>query len=94
VTSKPSVASHAASRPVPQARSIANGFGDRDVRLVRTEPVVRALGFEAALPDGMHFSVLGHRMVGELLTAEVLDWLGQRSDENAIAADLLLRQTR
>jgi lysophospholipase L1-like esterase len=73
---------------------LVDGFGDRDVRLVRTEPVVRALGFEAALPDGMHFSVLGHRMVGELLTAEVLDWLGQRSDENAIAADLLLRQTR
>lgn len=70
------------------------GFGDPDVRLVRTEPVVRAVGFEAALPDGMHFSVLGHRLVGELLTAEVVDWLGQRSDDTAIAAELLLRQAR
>lgn len=72
-------------------------FGDPDVRLVRTEPMVRALGFEAALPDGMHFSVLGHRRVGELLAAEVLDWLGRRGDEgaeNAAATDLLLRQVR
>ena len=69
------------------------GFGDPDVRLVRTEPVVRALGFEAAMPDGMHFSVLGHRRIGELLVPEVLDWLAQR-DEGAVSADLLLRQAR
>jgi lysophospholipase L1-like esterase len=68
-------------------------FADPDVRLVRTEPMVRGLGFEAALPDGMHFSVLGHRTVGELLAGEVVDWLGRRWDERA-PADLLLRQAR
>lgn len=69
-------------------------FGDPDVRLVRSEPIVRSLGFEAALPDGMHFSVLGHRRVGELLASEVLDWLSSREHSGAVTADLLLRQAR
>jgi lysophospholipase L1-like esterase len=69
-------------------------FADPDVRLVRSERMVRRLGFEAALPDGMHFSVLGHRMIGELLAGEVVDWLGQRRDESAAPADLLLRQAQ
>jgi lysophospholipase L1-like esterase len=73
---------------------LITGFADPDVRLVRTEPLVRALGFDAALPDGMHFSVLGHRRVGELLAAEVLDWLAQRADETAAISGPLLRQAR
>ena len=70
------------------------GFDDPDVRLVRTELVVRSLGFEEALPDGMHFSVLGHRRVGEVLAAEVLDWLEQRRDQRTVPPGMLLRQAR
>ena len=58
-------------------RAVA-GFQDREIRLVRTEPMVRRLGFSTALPDGMHFSPRGHQEVGDLLASEVFGWLGAR----------------
>jgi lysophospholipase L1-like esterase len=54
------------------------GFDDPEIRLVRTEPMVHRLGFPEALPDGMHFSPLGHQEVGDLLAGEVFGWLGAR----------------
>lgn len=55
-------------------RAVA-GFDDPEIRMVRTEPMVRRLGFPRTLPDGMHFSPEGHREVGELMAADVLGWL-------------------
>lgn len=46
-----------------------------NVRLVRTSEVSRELGIEKATPDNLHFSVEGHARAGEMLSAEVLDWL-------------------
>lgn len=51
-----------------------DGFDDPEVRLVPVAAACTAAGPEA-LHDGMHFSPLGHRVVGELLAAEVLSWL-------------------
>jgi lysophospholipase L1-like esterase len=58
-------------------RAVA-GFEDPEIRMIRTEPMVRRLGFRAALPDGMHFSPRGHQEVGDLLAREVFGWLGAR----------------
>ncbi len=52
---------------------------DPDVRLVRVSAVVRELGPDRALPDGMHYSADGHVLVGERLAGEVLTWLGPRA---------------
>ncbi|MGI8537313.1 MAG: SGNH/GDSL hydrolase family protein [Mycobacteriales bacterium] len=56
-------------------RRVVDGFDSAEVRLVEVSKVVDELGFEVAAPDSMHFSVVGHRRVGELLAAEVLSWL-------------------
>jgi lysophospholipase L1-like esterase len=55
-------------------RAVA-GFDEPEIRLVRTEPMVRDLGFAAALPDGMHFSPAAHRRIGDDMARQVLEWL-------------------
>lgn len=49
-------------------------FADPEVRLVRVSELMAAAGAEA-IPDTMHYSPAGHRLVGETLAAEVLSWL-------------------
>lgn len=49
-------------------------FDDPEVRLVRVSELLAAAGPEA-IPDTMHYSPEGHRLVGEALAAEVLSWL-------------------
>jgi lysophospholipase L1-like esterase len=58
-------------------RDVVAGFGDPEVRLVESSRICRELGDEASY-DGMHYSPLGHRAVGEALAAEVLEWLGRK----------------
>lgn len=48
------------------------------VRLVEASADAAALGEEAVLPDGMHRSALGHRLLAERLVREIAGWL---SDE-------------
>jgi lysophospholipase L1-like esterase len=60
-------------------RTVA-AFGSDDVRLLQTEPMVNRHGFPAALPDGMHFSALGHLEVGEACAAEVIGWLDRPAE--------------
>ena len=55
-------------------REVVDGFDDPEVRLVPVSAACSAAGPEA-LGDGMHYSPLGHRVVGELLAEEVLSWL-------------------
>jgi predicted exporter len=50
--------------------------GDDGVRLVDTRSMVEELGCDKVLPDGIHFNVEGHRRVAEMITREILDWLG------------------
>ena len=50
-------------------------LGDPDVRIVAASAMVEELGVDAGLPDGMHFSALGHQRLGELLAAEMVPWL-------------------
>jgi lysophospholipase L1-like esterase len=59
-----------------QLREAVASFGDAEVRLVR---VSEAIGMEGpdAMPDEMHYSPLGHRVVGELLAAEVHEWMSE-----------------
>ncbi|MGI8537314.1 MAG: hypothetical protein ACR2K2_12680 [Mycobacteriales bacterium] len=55
---------------------VVRDLGDEEVRFVRSSAIVRELGFDVALPDGLHRSAVGHRRTAELLAAEVRDWLG------------------
>lgn len=57
-------------------REVVASFNDADVRLVRVSEVIAAAGPEAML-DQMHYSPLGHRLVGELLAAEVHEWMSE-----------------
>lgn len=57
-------------------------FDDPEVRLVRVSELLADAGPEA-IPDTMHYSPLGHRLVGEALAAEVLSWLGPGSSPPA-----------
>lgn len=50
------------------------GFDDDEVRLVESSRLLAEAG-AAAMVDGMHYSPLGHRIVGEALASEVLRWL-------------------
>lgn len=50
-------------------------IGDDDVRLVAMSEVADKLGIEAALPDALHYSATAHRLVAEMLAAEIVPWL-------------------
>jgi len=49
---------------------------DDAVRLIDTRSMVQELGADKVLPDGIHFNVEGHHRVAEMITREILDWLG------------------
>ncbi len=55
---------------------VVASFDDPEVRLVRVSAACAAAGATAS-QDGMHLSPEGHRLVGELLAGEVLQWLGR-----------------
>jgi lysophospholipase L1-like esterase len=48
------------------------------VHVVELAPIARALPLEESMPDGLHFSVEGHRLVGRHLADEVEKLLGRR----------------
>ena len=54
---------------------VVAGFDDSEVRLVALSKVVEELGEEAGLPDGLHFTALGHRRAAEMLALEIAPWL-------------------
>lgn len=55
-------------------REMVHSFDDPEVRLVSVSAACTAAG-PGASHDGMHYSPLGHRVVGELIADEVLAWL-------------------
>lgn len=55
-------------------RETVGGFADPEVRLVEASAACTAAG-PGTSHDGIHYTPLGHRVVGELLAAQVLDWL-------------------
>jgi lysophospholipase L1-like esterase len=57
-------------------------FDDPEVRLVRVSEITRGGGVDV-LPDGMHYSTQTHQRVGEVLAAEVIDWLRQRAKSDS-----------
>jgi len=56
---------------------VASDGGD-DVRYIDAYALVRREGFDEVLPDGIHFNVRGHRLIGELLADEIKRWLKAR----------------
>lgn len=56
-------------------RDVVASFGSDEVRLVEVSKIIDAAG-PAATKDEMHYSPLGHQLVGEALAREVLAWLG------------------
>ena len=56
---------------------VVDSFDDPEVRLVRVSEITSALG-TAGIPDEMHYTPETHRVVGEALAREVLDWLRER----------------
>ncbi len=59
-----------------ELRTVVGEFADDEVRLVEVSRLLAEAGPEA-MADQMHYSPLGHRIVGEALAAEVLRWLGR-----------------
>jgi hypothetical protein len=57
-------------------RSTVAKYADRDVRLVPVSELTR--GRDDLLADGMHYTPEAHRIIGERLAAEVVDWLSAR----------------
>lgn len=58
-----------------ELREVVASFGHPEVRLVEVSKLVDAAGPEA-MKDVTHYTPLGHRVVGEALAREVLEWLG------------------
>jgi lysophospholipase L1-like esterase len=56
-------------------REVVTALGDPDVRIVPVSAVVQELGFDEALPDGLHLTAAGHRRTADLLVAEMEPWL-------------------
>jgi lysophospholipase L1-like esterase len=56
---------------------IVGEAADADVRLVAVSEVVEELGAEIAVPDGLHFSPVGHRRIADLLTEEIAGFVGR-----------------
>jgi hypothetical protein len=59
-------------------RETVESVGDPDVRIVPVSSVVDELGFDAALPDGLHLTAAGHRRMADLLLAEIRPWMQAR----------------
>lgn len=57
-------------------RQVVEGFDDPDVRLIRVSDLIAQAGPEAMV-DQMHYSPLGHRLVGERLAGEVIGWMSR-----------------
>jgi lysophospholipase L1-like esterase len=57
-----------------QLRQVVASFDDDEVRLVRVSELM-ARGGPATMADQMHYTPLGHRLVGEALAEQVLAWL-------------------
>ena len=51
--------------------------GDSQTRLIRVSEITAAIG-PTAMADGMHYTPDTHRIVGEHLTSEVVEWLKDR----------------
>jgi lysophospholipase L1-like esterase len=49
-----------------------------DARVVDARAIVLAAGIEKALPDGIHFSAHGHRLIADALFDEIQPWLVAR----------------
>ena len=48
---------------------------DPDVRLIPASAIVAELGEAGGAPDGLHLTAAGHRMLAELLAAEISTWV-------------------
>ena len=55
-------------------RQVVSSFDSPEVRLLETSHIVADHGFKAALPDGLHRSPMGHRLVAEEICAEIGPW--------------------
>ena len=58
---------------------VVTNLDDPEVRLVRVSEVAGGIAIGAA-PDGMHYTAVGHRLIGEHLADEVLTWLTERGE--------------
>ena len=56
-------------------RSVVDDLDDQEVRLVPASETIHELGFDAALPDGIHRTAVAHQRTAELLADEVTSWL-------------------
>jgi hypothetical protein len=68
-----------------QLEQMVQRFDSPDVRFVRTTPELAARldPGEEATPDGGHYSARSHRIVGEVLTREIVTW-AQRQPHLAV----------
>jgi lysophospholipase L1-like esterase len=57
-------------------RSLVDGAGSDDVRLVEASAIARQLG-PAGVPDGLHLVPEGHRRLASTLADEIGPWLGR-----------------
>jgi lysophospholipase L1-like esterase len=57
-----------------ELRDLVASFGDDEVRLVAVSELTSHRG-QAAMADQMHYTPLGHSLVGEALAEQVLGWL-------------------
>lgn len=64
------------ARVQQELRAVVAGFADDEVRLVEASRLIAEAGPEA-MADQMHYSPLGHRVIGEALAGEVLAWLSR-----------------
>ena len=55
-------------------KSVVESFEDPEVRLIEASHLVHELGSKEILPDGLHRSARGHRLVAEELAAEIAPW--------------------
>jgi lysophospholipase L1-like esterase len=71
---------------------LVESLDDPDVRLVPNSlTILDELGFETALPDGFHRSAVGHARTAELLTDEIVEWLGRPVEGSKSRATLSAR---
>lgn len=55
-----------------------------DTRVIDARTIVLDAGVEKALPDGIHFSAEGHRLIADALHAEIAPWLAAREWPGAL----------
>jgi hypothetical protein len=57
-------------------QQLVTDLDDPDIRLIHnSRSILDELGFEVAMPDGLHRSAVGHARTAEVLVGEILDWL-------------------